>query len=117
MNSTQQAALDQPEYALWKRIARSNMENGIVEAIKALRKEFGMGLKDAKDVVEFYRNKTNAGRETTNHVRISDKVSLEITRKAHGTSDIRVLLYQEPNLPDSQLLDAIVRLTKEYGRD
>lgn len=117
MNSTQQAALDQPEYALWKRIARSNIENGIVEAIKALRKEFGMGLKEAKDVVEHYRNRTNSGQETTTHVRISDKVSLEITRKPHGVNDIRVLLFQEPNLPDSQLFDAIVRLTKEYGGD
>lgn len=117
MNFKQQAALDQPEYALWKRIARSNLESGIVESIKALRKEFGMGLKEAKDVVELYRNKTSAGRETVSHVRISDEVSLEVTRKPHGTNDIRVMLYQELNLPDSQLLDAIVRLTKEYGGD
>ena len=73
MNSTQQTALDQPEYALWKRISRSNMESGIIEAIKALRREFGMGLKEAKDVVELYRNKTSAGHEAVSHVRISDK--------------------------------------------
>lgn len=117
MNSTQQTALDQPEYALWKRISRSNMESGIIEAIKALRREFGMGLKEAKDVVELYRNKTSAGHEAVSHVRISDKAYLEVTHKPHGTCDIRVLLYQELNLPDSQFLDAIVRLTKEYGGD
>lgn len=43
-----------PESSDWKRMAR---DNRLVESIKDFRRTYGCGLKEAKDVVEAYRDR------------------------------------------------------------
>lgn len=52
--STYNTATTTGNYMVWQRLAQQDQ---FVEAIKTVRTEYGFGLKDAKDVVEEYRQR------------------------------------------------------------
>lgn len=104
----------------WKVFARANKP---IDAIKEVRRLYGAGLRDAKDIVEEYRSmvRVHAAREGmgTAHrtVTLDSNTTLTIKPNGDGTFHITKTSMACQSATESDLLQVIANLTADHYSD
>lgn len=101
-----------PEDDIWKREARAGR---LIEAIKIVRADSGHGLKDAKDIVEFYMNETKKAKPpTVTTMLLANGNTLRVTKT---DTEWAVEYIRKPETfsvyDESQLLKVIAKIAAE----
>lgn len=98
------------ETCRWKAFVRGG---SIIEAIREFRSLYGAGLKEAKDVVEEYRNRLTRAAGDLRVITLGGGSELQVKKIYDGSYELKVLT-SHGRVKEDELLQTVANIVRDH---